>query len=140
VPDEELFRHAHQNLLHEPDQLKAQTLRLLNDPRANALVTSFASQWLGLRRLASSDVKPDAAQFPGFNNELRQETELFVGSIMRANRSTYELLNGRYTFLNERLARHYGIKGISGPEFRRVDFIEEKRAGVVTQGSFLTLT
>jgi mono/diheme cytochrome c family protein len=144
MPDEELFRLAHQNLLHEPDQLKAQTLRLLNDARANALVTSFASQWLGLRRLASSDVKPDAAQFPGFNDELRQdlrqETELFVGSIMRANRSIYELLNGRYTFLNERLARHYGIKGISGPEFRRVDFKEEKRAGVVTQGSFLTLT
>jgi hypothetical protein len=144
MPDDELFRLAGQNRLHEPDQLKAQTLRLLNDPRADALVTSFASQWLGLRRLASNDVKPDAGQFPGFDDELRRdlckETELFFGSIMRSNRSIYELLNGRYTFLNQRLARHYGINGISGPEFRRFEFSQEQRAGVVTQGSVLTLT
>jgi len=144
MPDDELFRLAGQNRLHEPDQLKAQALRLLNDPRADALVTSFASQWLGLRRLASNDVKPDLAQFPGFDDDLRRdlwkETELFFGSVMRANRSIYELLNGRYTFLNQRLARHYGIKGISGPQFRRVDFIQERRAGVLTQGSVLTFT
>ena len=107
-------------------------------------MASFASQWLGLRRLATKDVQPDAVQFPDFNEALRldlwKETELFVESIVRSNRSIYELLNGRYTFLNERLARHYGIRGIRGSEFRRVDFTEERRAGLVTQGSILTLT
>ena len=144
MPDDELFRLARQNRLHEPDQLKAQTLRLLGDPRADTLATHFASQWLGLKRLASTDVEPDATQFPGFDNKLRQdmwqETELFFRSIMRSNSSIYELLNGRYTFLNQRLASHYGIKGITGTEFRRVDFDRERRAGVVTQGSVLTLT
>lgn len=144
MPDDELFRLARQNRLHLPDVLKAQTLRLLNDPRADALVTSFASQWLGLRRLTTKDVKPDSAQFPDFDDQTRldlwKETELFFRSIVRENSSIYELLNGRYTFLNERLSRHYGIEGVVGPEFRRVDFTKERRAGVLTQGSVLTLT
>ena len=144
MPDDELFRLAGQNRLHEPDQLKAQALRLLNDPRADALVASFASQWLGLRRLGPTTSSPTLPSSLASTTELRldlwKETELFVESIVRSNRSIYELLNGRYTFLNERLARHYGIKGISGPEFRRVDFTEERRAGLVTQGSILTLT
>lgn len=144
MPDEELFRLAGENRLHEPDMLKAQTLRFLKDPRANALVTNFAGQWLGLRRLTSKDVRPDAAQFPDFNDLLRldmwKETELFVRSVMRSNGSISEFLNGRYTFLNDRLARHYGIDGVKGSEFRRVNFTKERRAGLLTQGSILTLT
>jgi mono/diheme cytochrome c family protein len=144
MPDDELLRLAGQNRLHEPDVLRAQALRLLDDPRADALVANFAGQWLGLRRLTTKDVQPDAAQFPDFTDQLRldlwKETELFFGSIVRSNSSIYELLNGQYTFLNERLARHYGIDGVSGPEFRRVNFTEARRAGVLTQGSILTLT
>lgn len=144
MPDDELVRLAGQNRLHEPDVFQAQTLRLLSDPRADALVANFAGQWLGLRTLTTKDVQPDAAQFPDFDDQLRldlwKETELFFGSVVRTNGSIYELLNGRYTFLNERLARHYGIEGVSGPEFRRVNFTAERRAGVLTQGSVLTLT
>jgi hypothetical protein len=144
MPDDELFRLAEQHRLHEPDVLRAQALRMLNDPRADALMANFAGQWLGLRRLNTTDVQPDTNQFPQFDDQLRldlwKETELFVRSIMRSNRSIYDLLNGRYTFLNERLARHYGMEGIKGPEFRRVTFTAEPRAGVVTQGSILTLT
>lgn len=144
MPDEELFRLASQNSLHEPEVLHAQTLRLLNDGRSDALAANFAGQWLGLRRLATKDVRPDAVQFPDFNDELRREmwkeTELFFRSVMRSNRSVSELLSGRYSFLTERLARHYGIAGVKGPEFRRVDFQREPRAGVLTQGSILTLT
>jgi Protein of unknown function (DUF1592)/Protein of unknown function (DUF1588)/Protein of unknown function (DUF1585) len=144
LPDDELFELAGQNRLHAPDVLKQQTLRLLNHPRADALVSNFAGQWLGLRRLTTKDVRPDAAQFPGFDDQLRldlwKETELFFGSIVRSNGSIYELLTGRYSFLNERLARHYGIEGVNGPEFRRVNFKDQPRAGVLTQGSFLTLT
>ncbi len=124
--------------------LQAQTLRLLSDRRADALIENFGGQWLGLRRLTAKDVSPDAAQFPDFTEQMRldlwKETELFFGSIVRANGSIYDILNGRYTFLNERLARHYGIPGVAGPEFRRFDFTTEQRAGVLTQGSFLTLT
>lgn len=144
MPDDELFQLARQNRLHEAAVLKEQTLRLLNDPSSDALVANFASQWLGLRRLTTKDVRPDAAQFPDFNDPLRldlwKETELFFRSIVRSNASIYELLNGRYTFLNERLARHYGIAGVKGPEFRRVDFKQERRAGVLTHASILTLT
>jgi mono/diheme cytochrome c family protein len=144
MPDDELFEQARQNRLHDPEVLKQQTLRLLNDPRSDAFVSNFAGQWLGLRRLTTKDVRPDAAQFPGFDDQMRldlwKETELFVGSIVRSNASIYDLLTGRYSFLNERLARHYGIAGVSGPEFRRVDFQDERRSGVLTQGSFLTLT
>ncbi len=144
MPDEELFRLAGQSRLHEPDVLKAQALRLLHDPRADALVTNFAGQWLGLRGLKSRDVRPDVAKFPDFTDQLRldllKETELFVRSVMLANGSIGDFLNGRYSFLNERLARHYGIDGVKGSEFRRVNFAKERRAGLLTQGSILTLT
>ncbi len=144
MPDEELFQLAGQNRLHATDVLRSQTLRLLKDPRADALASDFAGQWLGLRRLTTKDVKPDTAQFPDFNDQTRldlwKETELFFRSVVRSNGSIYELLNGRYTFLNERLAKHYGIKDVKGPEFRRVDFTQEQRAGVLTHGSILTLT
>jgi hypothetical protein len=144
MPDEELFRLAREGRLHEPDVLKAQALRLLHDPRADALVANFAGQWLGLRGLKSRDVRPDAAKFPDFSDQLRldllKETELFVRSVMLANGNIGEFLNGRYSFLNERLARYYGIDGVKGTEFRRVNFTKEPRAGLLTQGSILTLT
>ena len=143
-PDEELFELAQAQRLHEPEVLKAQTLRLLNDPRSEALVKNFSGQWLGLRKLATSDVDPDTKLFPEFTREIRddlwRETELFFGSIVQENRSIFELLTGRYTFLNEQLARYYGIDGVQGPEFRRVELGDRHRSGVVTHGSILTLT
>lgn len=144
MPDEELFRLAGENRLHEREVLEQQTRRLLGDRRAEALIANFAGQWLGLRKLATKNVKPDSTLFPGFNDQLRhdlwKETELFFGSIVRSNSSIYDLLAGRYTFLNERLSRHYGIEGVTGNDFRRFDFQQEKRAGVLTQGSILTFT
>src|SRR5262249_18292534 len=96
MPDEELFRLARQNRLHEPGVLKSQTLRLRSDPRSDALVTNFASQWLGLRRLGGTEVKPDSKKYPDFDDFIRydmwKETELFFGSIFHSNRSIYELL------------------------------------------------
>jgi len=143
-PDEELFELAQSQRLHEPEILKAQTFRMLNDPRSAALVKNFAGQWLGLRKLVTSDVDPDTKLFPEFTREIRddlwRETELFFGSIVQENRSIFELLTGRYTFLNEQLARYYGVDGIQGPEFRRVEWGDQHRSGVVTQGSILTLT
>lgn len=142
-PDEELFDLARANRLHEPQILKAQTLRMLSDPRADELIANFSGQWLGLRKLSTSEVDPNPKQFPDFTAEVRhdlwKETELFFGSIVRENRSIFELLTGKYTFLNHRLAKFYGLEGDFGPEFRRVEGLEH-RAGVLTQGSVLTLT
>jgi hypothetical protein len=144
MPDEELIQLASENRLHEPQTLKQQTLRLLKDPRAQALIENFSGQWLGLRKLSTNEVEPDAKLFPEFNKDIRQdfwkETELFFGSVVRGDGSIYDLLNGKYTFLNERLAKFYGIDGITGENFQRVDLQGKNRAGVITQGSVLTLT
>lgn len=144
LPDPELFELARQNRLHEPAILKEQTLRMLADPKSNALVQNFSGQWLGLRKLTTNEVAPDPKLFPEFDDQLRQnlwkETELFFGSIVQENRSIYDLLDGRYSFLNQRLAELYGIEGVQGEEFRRVEFQEGQRMGVLTQGSVLTLT
>lgn len=143
-PDDELFDLARENRLHEPHVLKAQTLRMLADRRASELVANFSSQWLGLRKLSTPEVDPDPKLFPDFTAEIRldlwKETELFFGSIVHENRSIFELLTGQYSFLNERLARYYGVEGVRGPEFRKVDLPGRHRAGVLTQGSVLTLT
>ena len=144
-PDHELFELAGRNELHNPDVLREQTLRMLNDPRADSLVENFAAQWLGLRKLERKDANPDPSQYPAFDDELsaalQQETRLFFSDVLRNNRSIHDLLTGRFTFLNERLAKHYGIDGITGPEFRRYEFKEnEQRSGVLTQGSVLLLT
>src|SRR5438874_6121782 len=116
---------------------------MLGDPRANSLVNSFAEQWLYLRNLSS--VTPDVRLFPDFDDNLRQafrrETELFFESIQREDRSVLDLLRANYTFLNERLARHYGISGVYGSRFRRVDFsYGQARGGLLGQGSVLTVT
>ena len=116
---------------------------MLADPRSRALVNNFAEQWLYLRNLASTT--PDMRLFPDFDDNLRQafrqETELFFESIMREDRSVLDLLRANYTFLNERLAKHYGIPNVYGSRFRRVTFGENgKRGGLLRQGSILTVT
>ena len=115
---------------------------MLADERAGTLVTSFAAQWLHLRRMRT--VTPDVNAFPAFDENLRdalvRETELFVGSQLRDDRSVVELLTADYTFVNERLARHYGIPGVYGPRFRRVEWDDDRRRGLLGQGSILTVT
>ncbi len=142
VPDEELVAIASKGKLRNPKVLKAQVQRMLADPKSSTLVTNFASQWLTLRNLQS--VVPDPALFPDFDNNLRegfiQETEMLVDSIIREDRNVVDLLNADYTFVNERLARHYGIPGVYGNRFRRVPITDEARRGLLGQGSFLTLT
>ena len=122
IPDEELLTLAIEGKLHEPAVLERQTRRMLADPKASALVTNFAGQWLYLRDLKNA--KPDGELFPDFDDNLRQafqrETELLFDSILRENRSVLDLLDADYTFVNERLAKHYGIPNVYGPHFRRV--------------------
>ncbi len=142
MPDEELFRLAEQGLLERPDVLGEQVRRMIADPRSQALVENFAGQWLQIRNL--SIASPDRQRFKGFDEFLRhgdeKETELFCASIMREDRSIVELLDADYTFLNERLAKHYGIEGVSGDEFRRVPLTDRRRGGVLTQASVLLVT
>ena len=142
IPDEELLDLAEQGKLHEPAVLSQQVRRMLDDPRSVALVKNFAGQWLYLRNLASA--RPNSRAFPEFDEALRRdfqrETELFLEDVMRSDRSVVDLLDANYTFLNERLARHYGIDGVRGEEFRRVTLPDERRGGLLGQGSILTVT
>jgi mono/diheme cytochrome c family protein len=142
IPDDELLTIAEQGRLKEPAVLDRQVRRLLADPRAEALVTNFAGQWLYLRNVRTAT--PDKNEFPDFDDNLRQafqrETELFVGSIVREDRSVLDLLTADYTFVNERLARHYGMTGIYGSHFRRVTVRDEARRGLLGQGSILLVT
>lgn len=144
MPDDELFQLAASNELHRPEVLEAQTKRMLKDPKVEALVTNFSGQWLGLRKLTTNEVAPSPDLFPDFNDSLRKdmwkETELFFGSVVMEDQSIYDLLDGRYSFLNERLAKLYGIEGVQGEKFRKVNFEDNRRMGVVTHGSILTLT
>jgi mono/diheme cytochrome c family protein len=142
IPDEELLGLAEKGKLKDPAVLEAQVRRLLDDPRSQALVSNFAGQWLSLRNLAVA--KPDPDAFPEFDESLRQsfqrETELFFESILRDDRSILELLDSNYTFLNQRLAEHYGIRNIYGSQFRRVALSDPNRGGLLGQGSILTVT
>ena len=144
IPDDELLETAARGGLSSPAVLEKQVRRMLADPRSRALVTNFASQWLHLRNLES--VTPDMRTYPDFDDNLRQafrqETELFFESIVRENRSVLELLSANYTFLNERLAKHYEIPGVYGSRFRRVDFgaDNQQRGGLLRHGSILTVT
>ena len=143
-PDEELLGMARHGSLHQPGALNHQVERMLADHRSHALVTNFAGQWLQLRNLASTD--PNPSYFPAFDDNLRQafktETEMFFESIVRENRSVITLLDADYTFLNERLAKHYGIPHVYGSQFRRVTLGPEfdARRGLLGQGSILTVT
>ena len=142
IPDDELLGAAIRGELQDPVALEAQTRRMLADPRASALVTNFAGQWLSLRNAAV--VQPDEDQFPDFGEDLRRgfrrETELLFESILTENRSVIELLSADYTFINERLARHYGIPNVRGSHFRRVTLEDPGRGGLLGHGSILTVT
>ena len=143
IPDAELLGAAARGELSAPDQLERQVRRMLADDRAQALVDNFVGQWLLLRNLPSA--APDLNAFPDFDENLRaafeRETKLFVESMFREDRSVVDLLRANYTFVNERLARHYGIPHVYGSHFRRVTFgDDEPRGGLLGQGSFLTVT
>lgn len=142
IPDDELLNLAIQNKLHEPAVLERETRRMLADPKARALTTNFAGQWLYLRELKNAN--PDPREFPDFDDNLRQafqkETEMLFESVLREDRSVLDLLNADYTFVNERLAKHYGIPGIYGPDFRRVAVPSDDRRGLLGQGSMLLVT
>ena len=142
IPDDELLDVAARGQLREPAVLERQVRRMLADARAQALVDGFATQWLALRTLQS--VVPTPELFPDFDDNLREafqrETELFVGSQLREDRSVLDLLRANYTFVNERLARHYGVPNVYGSRFRRVTFNEGARGGLLGQGSILTVT
>jgi hypothetical protein len=141
MPDDQLFSLAEANQLRA--QQEAQVRRMLNDPKARALTENFAAQWLHLAGLEKA--VPDPKLFPDFNERLRQdmreETQRFVAHVVNEDRSIMEFLDADYTFLNERLARHYGMEGVSGDEFRKVEVGEQKqRGGLLTHASILTLT
>ncbi len=143
IPDAELLDRAASGELSRPDVLEQQVRRMLADKRSRSLVTSFADQWLYLRNLDS--INPDMRLFPDFDDNLRQamkqETELFFESVLREDRSALELISADYTFLNERLAKHYGIPHIYGTQFRRVSLDKSShRGGLLRQGSILAVT
>ena len=142
IPDDELLAVAAAGRLREPDELERQARRMLADERSSALVTSFASQWLYLRNVPA--VVPDEDLFPDVGEALRQamrrETELFVESVFRGDRSVLDLLTADYTFVNERLARHYGIPHVYGSRFRRVPVTREARRGLLGHASILAVT
>jgi hypothetical protein len=142
LPDEPLLQAAEQGKLKQPAVLEQQIRRMLADPKSKTLIDNFAEQWLHLRNLKNSN--PDLVAFPDFDDNLRQamkeETELFFDSIMREDRSLMDLLSADYTFVNERLARHYGIPNVYGSRFRRVPVTNEARRGLLGQASILTVT
>ncbi len=142
VPDDELLDLAARQKLREPAVQERQVLRMLRDPRSSALISNFAGQWLHLRNLRT--IAPDPDTFPDFDDNLREalqrETELFVDSQLREDRGIVDLLTANYTFVNERLARHYGLSGIYGSHFRRITFSDTRRGGLLGQGSILTVT
>ena len=142
IPDEELLALAESRRLRDPKTLARQMERMVADSKSQALVTNFAGQWLHIRNLRSAT--PDKNDFPHFDHTLKQaferELELFVGSIFREKRSVLELLTADYTFVNERLALHYGIPNIFGSHFRRVSGLEETRRGLLGKGGILLVT
>jgi hypothetical protein len=142
LPDEELFDAARAGALSRSDVLRAQVKRMLADARSSRLVENFAGQWLELRNLES--IRPDPKRFPDFDEPLRfamrRETTLFFDAIVHEDRSILDFIDGRYTYLNQRLARHYGIQGVEGEEFRKVALDGGERSGVLTQASVLTVS
>jgi hypothetical protein len=142
IPDDSLLTVASQSKLKDPANLDQQVKRMLADKKSEALIDNFVEQWLHLRNLKTSS--PDLQVFPDFDDNLRQafkeETTLLFDNIMREDRSVLDLLNADYTFVNERLARHYGIPGIYGGQFRRVKVTSDERRGILGHGSILTVT
>jgi hypothetical protein len=142
MPDAELFRLAKEGKLHDPAVLTQQVTRMIKDLKSDALVDNFGGQWLQTRNL--DRIKPDPDKFAAFTPEVREamkkETEIFFSYIMRYDRSILEFLTAKYTFLNEPLAKLYGIPGVKGDQFRKVDLTGTPRVGVLTQGSVLTVS
>jgi hypothetical protein len=143
IPDQRLMDLAAAGRLRVPGVLAAQVTRMITDPRSNALVSNFTGQWLQLRNLESK-VQPDILMFPDFDDNIREgfrtETEQLFAYILREKRSAMELLSADYTFLNERLARHYGVPGVYGTRFRQVKLTDPNRFGLLGHGSILSLT
>jgi len=143
IPDEKLLDVAAAGRLRDPEVLATQAHRMLSDDRSQALVENFTGQWLQLRNLEAK-VVPDMLMFPDFDDNtrkgFRKETELFFGYILRTDRSTLDLMNADYTFVDERLARHYGFPGVYGPQFRKVKITDPNRRGLLGQGSILGMT
>jgi mono/diheme cytochrome c family protein len=143
IPDQTLMNLAVNGRLRQPGVLAAQVKRMIEDEKADALIINFTGQWLQLRNLESK-VAPDLLMFPDFDDNIRKafrrETEMFFGYILRENRSAMELLSADYTFVNERLAKHYGIPGVYGSRFRQVKIADPNRRGLLGQGSILSLT
>jgi hypothetical protein len=142
IPDDELLALASAGTLREPKVYEAQVARMLSSPKAAALVDNFAGQWLYLRNLDA--FVPNSAGFPNFDDNLRQglkmETRLFFASIVDEDRSVLDLMTASDTFLNERVAKHYGVRGVYGPHFRRVELTDERRFGLLGKGSVLMVS
>ncbi|HEV8262797.1 MAG TPA: DUF1592 domain-containing protein, partial [Burkholderiales bacterium] len=142
IPDDQLLAVAESGRLSDPSVLQGQVKRMLADPRSQALVKNFAGQWLYLRNIAR--ISPDQTTFPNFDDNLRaalaKETELVIESQVREDHPVTDLLTTDYTFLNQRLAEHYGIRGIYGTEFRRVKLEDPNRYGLLGQASILAVT
>ena len=141
-PDAELEAVANEGRLSDPDQLEAQVRRMLSDARAEALGTRFAGQWLRLQDLEK--IHPDVRLYPDFDQQLKsamtRETELFFNSLVREDRSVFDMFTADYTYVNERLAKHYGIPSVTGTAFRRVELADNGRRGLLGHASVLTLT
>lgn len=142
MPDDGLLDAAQNGELRKPGALERETARMIADEKFAAFIENFTGQWLELRNL--DEVKPTPEKFPQFDGELRaamkRETQLYFESLIRSNGSLLDLIDGKYSFLNARLARHYGIEGVEGSEFRRVEFATPQRGGVLTQASILTVS
>ncbi len=142
MPDEELLRAAKAGTLRKPGVLEAQVRRMIADPKGYNLVENWAAQWLQLRNLGRT--KPDPKKFPTVDDELidamRKETSMFVDAIIKEDRSLLDFIDAKFTFVNGPLARHYGMKGVDGEEFQRVELDGEQRSGVLTQGAILTVS
>lgn len=142
MPDDELLRLAESQRLRAPGVLAAQVKRMIADPKSVALAENFAGQWLQLRNLDS--LRPDAEKFPDWGAELREamksETRMFFEHVLRENQPVTDFLNARYTFLNERLAKHYGIPNVTGPDLRRVELTTNERGGITAHGSVLVVS
>ncbi len=142
IPDDELLAAAEQGKLSDPKALEQQVRRMLADPRSKTLTTNFAFEWLKVRDMAS--LEPDPFTYPAFDDALRtafrREMELFVDSVFREDRSVVDLLSANYTFVNERLAAHYGVENIRGDQFRRVTLTDPNRFGLLGKGAVLMVT
>jgi hypothetical protein len=142
MPDDDLLGLAEAGKLREPATLDAQVKRMMTDKKAAAFADNFAGQWLEIRNLDS--IKPDPQKFPAWNaqlkDEMRTETNLFFQHVLSENRPITEFIDAKYTFLNEDLAKFYGIPGVKGPDFRRVELNTSERGGVLSQGSVLAVS